>query len=53
MYWIMGKHSGKSIFNNITKLGIFNPRLNIVYLLDIKNISEDIIKAVEDNVICY
>lgn len=53
MYWIMGQHSGKEEYKGITKLGIFNPRLNAVYLLDISNISSEIIKDVEDNVICY
>ena len=27
MYWIMGQHSGKDEFKNISNLGIFNPRL--------------------------
>ena len=53
MYWIMGKHSGQNIFKGITKIGIFNPRLNIVYLLDMSTVSEDIIKTVEQDVICY
>lgn len=53
MYWIMGQHSGQEKYKNITKLGIFNPRLNVVYLLDIKDVSEDIIKTVEKEVICY
>lgn len=52
MYWIMGQHSGKKEFKSIKKLGIFNPRLNIVYLLDMSTILEDIIKEVEDTVIC-
>ena len=53
MYWIMGQHSGQEIFKCITKLGIFNPRLNTVYLLDISKVSPDIIRLVEDEVICY
>lgn len=53
MYWIMGQHSGQEVFRNITKIGIFNPRLNKVYLLDVNNISKDIIKTVEKEVICY
>ncbi len=53
MYWIMGQHSGQEIYKKIKKLGIFNPRLNMVYLLDIKNVSDEIIKAVESEVICY
>lgn len=53
MYWIMGKHSKEQEFENITKLGIFNPRLNQVYLYDTTNLSESIVKEVEDKVICY
>lgn len=53
MYWIMGQHSGQEIYKKINRLGIFNPRLNIVYLLDIKDISNDIINVVEKEVICY
>lgn len=53
MYWIMGLHSGQTIFRSIKKLGLFNPRLNTVYLLDVTNISANTIKAVEDEVICY
>ena len=53
MYWIMGQHSGQDIFKNITKIGFFNPRLNVAYLLDIKDVSNDIIRIVEDDIICY
>ena len=53
MYWIMGQHSGQDVFKDITKLGIFNPRLNTVYLLEIKDIPDEVIKTVEKDVICY
>lgn len=53
MYWIMGQHSGQDVFKDITKLGIFNPRLNTVYLLDMSKVSADTIKTVEDEIICY
>ncbi len=53
MYWIMGQHSGQDKYKEITKIGIFNPRLNLVYLLDIAKIPESVIKAVEKDVICY
>lgn len=53
MYYIMGKHSEKPEFDNINKIGIFNPRLNKVYLLDINTVSKDVIKEVEKDVICY
>lgn len=53
MYWIMGQHSGQEIYKNIQNLGVFNPRLNVVYLLDIKSVSEEIIAEVERDIICY
>lgn len=53
MYWIMGQHSGQNKFKKITKIGIFNPRFNKVYLLEIKNVSKEIIEIVENEVICY
>ncbi len=53
IYWIMGQHSGQEIFKKITKLGIYNPRFNKVYLLDMAKVSKDIIKTVEHEVICY
>lgn len=53
MYWIMGQHSGQDIFKTITKLGIFNPRLNTVYLLNVSNIPSETIKIIENDVICY
>lgn len=53
MYWIMGLHSGQRIFTDINKLGIFNPRLGEIYTLCTKNIPQEIVSAVEKEVICY
>lgn len=53
MYWIMGQHSGQAVFKDITKLGIFNPRLNTVFLLNMSKVSAETIKTVEEEVICY
>ena len=53
MYWIMGKHSEQEIFRNITKIGLYNPRSNTAYILDTERIPEEVIKVVEDEVICY
>ena len=53
MYWIMGQHSGQEIYKNIKKLGIFNPRLNSIYTLNIDNIAFEIIEEIEKHVICY
>ena len=53
MYWIMGKRSGQTIFEPITKVGIFNPRLNTVYLLKMCDVPDEVIEAIERDVICY
>ena len=53
MYWIMGQHSGQDIYKGVRKLGIFNPRLNRVYLIEIESIPIEIIEEIEKNVICY
>lgn len=53
VYYLMGIHSSNKEFNNIKRIGIFNPRLNCVYICDIKDISEDIISYVENEVIGY
>lgn len=53
MYWIMGQHSGQEAFKSITKLGVFNPRLNKMYLYDIKHIPREVIQIVEKEIICY
>lgn len=53
MYWIMGQHSIDPVFHDIEHIGIFNPRMNIVWRLCMDNVSKDIISAVEKDVICY
>ena len=53
IYYIMGKHSIHKEFNNIEKLGIFNPRLNCVYLKEIKNIPLETIEVISNEVIGY
>lgn len=53
MYWLMGQHSGNPIFKDISKVGIFNPRQNIVYTYEMSKVSEDIIKTVETDIIGY
>ena len=53
MYWIMGQHSGQDIFKTITRIGIYNPRLNCAYTLDVDRISDEVIKEVEEKVIGY
>lgn len=53
VYWIMGQHSGQEVFKNITRIGMFNSRSNKAYFYYMRNISENLIKTVEREVICY
>ena len=53
VYYLMGTHSVHPEFKSIKRLGMFNPRLNNVYLLDIDTIPADVIKTVSTEVIGY
>ena len=53
MYWIMGQHCGQDIFKNIKTIGVFNAKLNVVYLLDVKQIPLDVFNEVSTQVIGY
>lgn len=53
MYWRMGLHSIHPEFKRIKYLGIYNPRLNTVYRIDVNDISDEIIFEIEKNVIGY
>lgn len=44
IYYLMGIQSVHPEFQSITKLGIYNPRQNKVFLLNIADISDDILK---------
>ena len=53
IYYLMGTHSTCPEFKTIKRLGIFNPRLNNIYLLDISSIPTDVIQEVSSVVIGY
>lgn len=53
MYYLMGVHSRHKEFKTIKSIGIYNPRLNNVYLLEISSISPEIIEEVSTKVIGY
>lgn len=53
MYYLMGMNSVHPEFEHIKKLGIFNPRLNKVFLLPVKTISDEVIDQVNTTVIGY
>lgn len=53
MYWRMGLHSRHSEFKNIKYLGIYNPRMNVVYQLNVNDIPDEVISEIEKEVIGY
>ena len=53
MYYIMGMHANDKDFQSITKLGVFNPRANRVFIKNICDIPDEVIREVENEVICY
>lgn len=53
MYYIMGKHSGQDIYKDTRNIGIYNPRLNKVYTLDMNTVPSEVIAEIEKEVIGY
>lgn len=54
MYYVMGLRSNhKDQFNNLNRLGIFNPRMNTARYVYVKDITQDLIKTIEKEVIEY
>ena len=53
LYWIMSQHTWSEKFRKVSKIGIYNPRLNKAYILPIALISNEAIRDIEDNIIGY
>lgn len=53
MYFLMGKQSGMPEFETQTHVGVFNPRLNMVYRLAVDEIENDVIAIVRRDLIGY
>lgn len=53
IYYIMGKKSNNPEFKTVRNLGIFNPRLNKVYLLAISDVPTEVIAEVSEEIIGY
>lgn len=54
IYYLMGKQSKlRNSFNQLSKIGVFNPRLNTAYSLEVDSINPVVIEAVSKNVIGY
>lgn len=53
IYYIMGCHSIYPEFQQIKRLGIFNPRLNTAFTIAVEDISSKVIETVSTEVIGY
>lgn len=54
MYWLMGLHSVHAgMFRRIKRIGIFNPRLGVIYMVDVDAIPRDLLHFIEVKVIGY
>lgn len=53
VYYLMGTCSVHKFFDSIKRLGMFNPRLNKVYLLNINEITDEVVAQVSSEVIGY
>lgn len=51
MYYILGLRSIHKELQKVRRLGIYNPRLNIVYLLEVEKISPEVVEAVTKDVL--
>lgn len=54
VYWRMGLHSPRTWqFQNVNRLGIYNPRLNEVHQISVDDIPEDVIDEIDQNMRRY
>lgn len=53
LYYLMGLRSGKEEFKNITKVGIYNPRLKTAWVKDVLSIDEDVLKTIMTDLLGY
>lgn len=53
MYWRMGLRSVHAEYLLVKYLGVFNPRMNVVYRLDVGSIPDSILHSVDTDVIGY
>lgn len=51
MYYLLAKKSKKPMYADVENLGFFNPRLNTVYTLPVKEVSSDILKIVSEDIL--
>lgn len=53
IYYLMGLHEYPEIFEGVTRIAIFNPRLNTSYTYDLSQIEQWIVDEISTNIIGY
>lgn len=53
IYYLMGLHEYPEVFENVTKITIFNPRLNASYSYDLPQLEQWVINEINTNIIGY
>lgn len=53
IYYLMGKHSVQPYYESLTKIGLYNPRLNIVYTKKVSDIDKNILDEIATKIIGY
>lgn len=52
-YWRMGLHSRYPVYRSIRRLGLWNPRLDTAWLLDVDRIGDGLRGLVDERIIGY
>lgn len=51
-YYLLGQQSIHTVFDDVHSIGIFNPRLNAIYTLEIEQIPESVMNTVRQEIGC-
>lgn len=52
-YWRLGVHSVHDVYRGLTRLGLFNPRLDTAWILDVDRIDGDLVSWADHELIGY
>ena len=53
IYWRLGLHSTHPEYRDVKYLGVYNPRMNMIYRYPVADISDEAIEELDYSIICY
>ena len=53
IYWRLGLHSVHPEYRHVKYLGVYNPRMNMIYRYPVADISDEVIEELDYSTICY